>query len=140
MTTILGNKFKGMQHIGIPTLDVKMSEEFYNRLGFTKVMEGGFIEEGEPGVAIMMKRENAILEFFQLPPKMLDAVKLRKDGHVDHIAFDVEDVDAAFSEIKAAGFTLLQDEPVSLNFWTKGCRFFTILGPNGEKLEFNQIL
>jgi lactoylglutathione lyase len=27
-----------------------------------------------------------------------------------------------------------------LAFWSKGCKYFNILGPDGERLEFNQIL
>ena len=34
----------------------------------------------------------------------------------------------------------LQDEIHFLPFWDKGVRFFTIKGPNEEKIEFSQFL
>lgn len=63
-----------------------------------------------------------------------------KDGHIDHIAFDVDDIDAAFSELKNHSFKVLEEQPVFLPYWENGCKYFTILGPDGERLEFNQIL
>ena len=35
---------------------------------------------------------------------------------------------------------MLDSEINSLPFFEKGVRFFTILGPNAEKIEFNQII
>jgi lactoylglutathione lyase len=34
----------------------------------------------------------------------------------------------------------MEDKPVFLPFWKKGCKYFNILDPDGERLEFNQIL
>jgi len=70
----------------------------------------------------------------------LAEIAARKDGHIDHIAFDVPDIDAAFKTLQTAGFTIIEDAPVFLHFWKKGCRYFNILGPNNERLEFNQVL
>jgi len=52
----------------------------------------------------------------------------------------VADVEKAFNELKAAGFTIIEEQPIFLNFWEKGCKYFAVRGPDGEKLEFNQIL
>jgi hypothetical protein len=35
---------------------------------------------------------------------------------------------------------VLENEPVFLAFWVKGCKYFNTSGPDGERLEFNQIL
>jgi lactoylglutathione lyase len=87
-----------------------------------------------------MEREGVVIELYQLPPDQLSAdIRTRKDGHLDHIAFNVKDIDKAFEEVKSAGLVPLQNEPVKLDFWKKGCRYFSIRGPDGEKLEFNQI-
>ena len=53
---------------------------------------------------------------------------------------NVLDVDKAFEEVKAAGMDILEDAPVPLEFWEKGCKYFNIRGPDGEKLEFNQVI
>jgi len=88
----------------------------------------------------MMKRDNVIVELYQLTGEELEELRSRSDGHIDHVAFDVKDIDLAFSEIEAAGFETIEDSPVFLDFWDNGCKYFAIRGPDGEKLEFNQIL
>jgi lactoylglutathione lyase len=64
----------------------------------------------------------------------------KKNGRIDHIAFDVDDIDFTYNTLIEQGYTVLEEAPVFLNFWTKGCKYFNILGPDGERLEFNQIL
>jgi catechol 2,3-dioxygenase-like lactoylglutathione lyase family enzyme len=130
----------GIQHIGIPVTNITNSQEFYKRLGFANVMEAGFDEKGERGTCVMMQRGNMIIELYQLPESGLDAIRSRKNGHIDHIAFDVPDIDAAFATIKQAGFNVIEPEPVFLQFWANGCKYFNITGPDNERLEFNQIL
>jgi lactoylglutathione lyase len=75
-----------------------------------------------------------------MPKKELTAIKKRKDGHIDHIAFDVDDIDLTFHTLKNEGFDVLEAAPVFLPFWKNGCKYFNIKGPDGERLEFNQIL
>ena len=129
-----------LQHIGIPVTNIASSETFYNRLGFTKVMQSTFDEDGEMGVCIMLKNKDVILELYQLPERKLKDVRERKDGHIDHITFDVDDIDIAFKAIRDASFSICEENPVFLPFWSSGCKYFNILGPDGERLEFNQIL
>jgi catechol 2,3-dioxygenase-like lactoylglutathione lyase family enzyme len=71
----------------------------------------------------------------------MDEITARRDGHIDHIALNVLDIEAAYAEIRAAGLEILEpDVPVFLPFWAHGVKFFTVRGPDGEKVEFNQIL
>ena len=129
-----------LQHIGIPVTGIRISESFYKRLGFTNVMEASFLNEGKTGTCIMMERPGMLIELYQLPDHQLASVRARKDGHIDHIAFDVADIDKAFTVIKQAGFSIMEEQPVFLQFWKKGCKYFNITGPDGERLEFNQVL
>ncbi|MEY3194460.1 MAG: hypothetical protein RIQ78_557 [Bacteroidota bacterium] len=129
-----------LQHIGLPITDIATSQAFYERLGFQQVMHANFMHQGAQGKVSMMKREDIMIELYQMPEPELSLVKLRKDGHIDHIAFDVSDIDATFSLLKNEGFAVVEDAPVFLNFWEKGCKYFNILGPDGERLEFCQIL
>ena len=129
-----------LQHIGIPVTDIKVSEAFYKRLGFSNVMQSNFQYNGGTGTCIMMQRDAMIIEIYQMPDAELEAIRNRKNGHIDHIAFDVSDVDATFSLLKNEGFNVLEDAPVFLAFWKNGCRFFNITSSDGERLEFNQIL
>ena len=140
MNEVVELNIRSLQHVGIPVVDIKVAEAFYKRLGFMNVMQAAFTHKGEEGICVMMKRGEIIIELYQMPLIELQEVAGRWDGHIDHIAFDVPDIDQAFSAIKAAGFTVLEEAPVFLQFWKKGCRFFNITGPDGERLEFNQII
>src|SRR3954454_22369412 len=91
-----------LQHVGIPVTNLTISEAFYNRLGFENVMQSDFTFEGATGTCMMMQHRDIIIELYQMPQKQLQEIKVRKDGHVDHIAFDVDDVDATFNTLKQA--------------------------------------
>lgn len=133
-------KINHIQHIGIPVTDIKRSEAFYERLGFRNVMPSTFEINGEPGgIVAMMQRDTMILELYQMPASHLPEISSRRNGHVDHVAFDVDDIDTAFEALKKAGFKVLEEQPVFLAFWKNGCKYFNIEGPDGERLEFNQI-
>jgi len=129
-----------IQHIGIPAHDLEISIPFYERLGFENVMESPFEFDGGYGTCVMMKNHEVIVELYQMPEKQLAEIKQRKNGHVDHFAIDVSDVDVAFDILKKAGFEILELTPTFLPFWKNGTRFFNVKGPSGETIEFNQIL
>ena len=133
-------KINQLQHIGIPVGNLKKSQTFYEKLGFQMAMGSTFVHEGAQGKVAMMKQNQMIIELYQMPEPELSRVKQRKDGHIDHIAFDVSDINEAFELLKNEGFTIIEDQPVFLNFWEKGCKYFNILGPDEERLEFCQIL
>ncbi len=140
MSKIVNIGINHLQHIGIPVTDIRVSEAFYAKLGFSNVMESDFVLDGDTGTCIMMQQGTILIEIYQLPEKKLAEIRTRKNGHIDHIAFDVNDIDASFSLLKENGYSILEEAPVFLSFWEKGCKYFNILGPDGERLEFNQVL
>jgi lactoylglutathione lyase len=133
---MLDLKINHLQHIGIPVTEINRSQLFYESLGFTCVMENTFIHEGSEGQVVMMKYKDIILELYQMPIPSKD----KKDGNIDHIAFDVSNIEETFLALKEAGFSPIEKDPVFLPFWEKGCKYFYILGPDGERLEFCQII
>lgn len=133
-------KLNHIQHTGIPVTDIKVSEAFYEKLGFKNVMAAAFNYQGGRGNVVMMQQNDMVIELYQMPEAELKEIRERKNGHIDHIAFDVNDIDAAFAALKANGFNVLEDQPVFLSFWEKGCKYFNITGPDGERLEFNEII
>ena len=133
-------KLNHIQHIGIPVTDIKMSVAFYERLGFKNVMASTFECNGGKGLVAMMQLNDMIVELYQMPEAELKEIRERKNGHIDHIAFDVDDIDQTFNELKQASLNILEEAPVFLAFWKNGCKYFNITGPDGERLEFNQIL
>ena len=55
-------------------------------------------------------------------------------------ALDVKDIEEIYQYINQAGLNTTQDSIHFLPFWENGVRFFTIEGPNKEKIEFSQYL
>jgi lactoylglutathione lyase len=134
-------KINKLQHIGIPVTDLKRSEKFYEGLGFQNVMHSHFEIDDEKGYVSMMQLNDIIIEIYQMPSKQLVEVASRKDGRIDHVAFDVDDIDATYQELSSNGYNMLEPSPVLLaSFWSNGCKYFNIAGPDGERLEFNQVL
>jgi len=131
---------RGFQHLGIPVTDLKRSEAFYAQLGFKNVMQSVFQMNGEEGQVSMMQQGTMVIELYQMPEQELTAVRNRNDGHIDHIAFDVEDIEQTFESLTQGGYQIFEEQPVFLPFWKNGCKYFNIAGPDGERLEFNQIL
>lgn len=134
------NNLGGWSHLGIPVANIEKSKTFYQQFGFKEVMSAEIPVDGDAIKAAFLEKDGFHLEFYQLLGDGLAEVRTRKDGHIDHIALDVADVDAAFAEIQDAGIVTLEDAPITLPFWEKGARYFNVRGPDGEKVEFDQIL
>ncbi len=139
--TYLNDNLLGMQHLGLPVTDLERSQAFYAQLGFVTALRTDLIDRPEPVRVAMMEKSGLTIELYQLPKEEREQIAARVDGHIDHIALDVRDIEAAFNELTSAGFVVLEpDAPVFLPFWERGVRFFTVRGPDGEKVEFNQRL
>lgn len=137
----MGIEIRALQHVGIPVTNIKVSEVFYQSLGFTNNMQAHFpYGKNEKGTCIMMQLGTITIELYEMPEPDNSEVRSRKNGHIDHIAFDVADIDQTYETLKTLGFNPIEPAPVKLDFWENGCKYFNILGPDGERLEFNQIL
>ena len=129
----------GLQHLGIPAADLQESIRWYTELlGFEVIEEKNLPEAGCH--AAFVKKGNLVIELYQNDPEAVKEAAAIKDGHIDHLALNVQDVKAAFEEMKASGCTMLDQEIQSLPFYENGVAWFTVLGPNGERVEFNQYL
>ncbi|MDE3214009.1 MAG: VOC family protein [Bacteroidota bacterium] len=133
-------KINQIQHVGFPVMDIKVSEAFYQKLGFKNVMASNYGVRGDKGRTVMMGRDNIVIELYQMGLDEMMEVINRRNGHMEHIAFDVNNIDDAFTQMKKASFRIMEPEPVFVPFWKKGCKYFNVVGPDGEILEFNQIL
>ena len=58
----------------------------------------------------------------------------------DHVAINVKDIEEVYRYIEAEKMNTTKDTIHFLPFWDNGVRFFTIEGPNKEKVEFSQYL
>jgi lactoylglutathione lyase len=138
---LLQGNLQGLQHLGIPVTDIERSKAFYMQLGFIEAMRTDIQPQTEVIRVAMMQHENFTIELYQLGQEERREIARRSDGHIDHVALNVLDIDQAYAEIKAAGLEILEDDaPVFLPFWEHGVKYFTVRGPDGEKVELNQIL
>lgn len=122
----------GVQHVGVPTNDIEATVAFYESLGFEAVYRT--VNEAAGEQVTFLRLKNLTIETYQT------GAACGKIGAIDHIALDVTDIEAAYVAIKEGGYRVLDDGIQFLPFWENGVRFFTILGPNAEKVEFSQML
>ena len=122
----------GLQHLGLPTGALDATVAFYESLGFTVALSSINPNTGERVCFLTCK--GLCIETYEC------AEPAGRAGAIDHLALDVDDVEAAWEAVRAAGYTPLEDDIQFLPFWENGVRFFNILGPNGEKVEFSQKL
>ncbi len=120
----------GLQHIGIPTNNLAQTIAFYESLGFEVAHRNH--TPTEPVVFLTL--QNLTIEAYENKSAALHP------GAVDHFAIDVSHIEAVYQAVKALGYQELEDGIQFLPFWEKGVRYFTILGPNGEKVEFSEKL
>lgn len=118
----------GVQHIGVPTNDIAKTIDFYEKLGFVNAHQVD--NNGE--LVAFLKLGDLVIETYQNGKAVGEA------GAVDHIAINVTDVDAARRIADEMGLEVI--EAGQLPFWSNGVKYFTVLGPNREKIEFNQYL
>ena len=81
-----------------------------------------------------MKADHLMLEIWDSD----GAVK--KTGAINHISLNVEDADGAFKAAKEEGYNVKEDEVQHLDYWQHGIKFFNILGPNNETIEFCEVV
>ena len=122
----------GIQHIGIPTNDIETTIAFYKKLGFEIAFET-VNKEADERVAFL-KLGTLVVETYENKAAKLEA------GAIDHVAIDVKDIEEVYSYINKNGLNSTSDTIHFLPFWENGVRFFTIEGPNKEKVEFSQFL
>lgn len=122
----------GIQHIGIPTNDIETTISFYKKLGFEIAFET-VNKEADERVAFL-KLGTLVVETYENKASKLEA------GAIDHVAIDVKDIEEIYSYINENGLNSTSDTIHFLPFWENGVRFFTIEGPNKEKVEFSQFL
>ena len=129
---MLREQLNGIQHVGIPTNDIEATIEFYGKLGFEVALQT-VNEEANEKVAFL-KLNNLVIETYENKAAKMES------GAIDHVAIDVKDIEKVYELINHAGLNTTRDTIHFLPFWENGVKFFTIEGPNKEKVEFSQYL
>lgn len=128
----LKEQLTGIQHVGIPTNDIEATIKFYEKLGFETAFQTVNQEAGEK--VAFLKLHNFVIETYENKKAVMKA------GAIDHVAIDVKDIERTYESVNQAGLNSTKDRIHFLPFWEKGVKFFTIEGPNKEKVEFSQMI
>ena len=126
----LKEQINGLQHIGVPTKNMEETIAFYGKLGFEIAFET--VNDGDR--VVFLKFGSLVIETYESKDATM------KSGAIDHIAIDVKDIEKTYELINQEGLNSTQDTIHFLPFWENGVKFFTIEGPNKEKVEFSQYL
>lgn len=122
---------KNLAHIGCQVSDMARSLAFYQPLGF--VVQRRFSKPSPQGSieVAFIELGGVVLELYQLPQG-------RSSGSsycgIDHIALEVSDLDMVIARLETQGYPL-DEGPVT----ESGVRFLLIRGPDGERVEFDQM-
>lgn len=121
----------GFAHVGIPAKNLDETVAFYQSLGFKCL---GVFKNGANRCAFVACNDFVIETWEGDQPTM-------QAGAINHVSLNATDVDAAFAQAKAQGLNVVENAVQSIpSFWAHGIRFFNLLGPNHETIEFCQKL
>ena len=122
----------GLQHIGIPTNDLEATIAFYETFGFQVTFQT--VNEAAGERVAFLRMGDVTVETYENKQAAL------VNGALDHVALNVTDIEEVFRMAKENEFCMLDEEIQFLPFWENGVKFFTLMGPNKEKIEFSQYL
>lgn len=128
-------KLTGLGHVAMMIREIGPALDFYcEKLGFERVTDNH--EAGFPGVCYFIRKDGVTLELIADPSSPEP-----REGVIDHISLFVEDVEAAWQELKAKGVTFETDELLFDPYlYDHGERFIMFRGPNNERLQLEQVL
>ena len=119
---------KGILHIGLVVQDLGSSVEFYTKiLGFKLVSQKNHPEVGLNNAFLSFRDQ--LLELIQYTDSRAGIV--RGWGIVDHLSFEVENLDAAIAKLKESKVDLIGQKRT-----LDGEKLIFFKGPSGERLEF----
>jgi len=118
-----------LDHVGIKVTDLSRSLKFYqDTLGFTLAAR----------VQLSPEVELAFLKLESQPDIELELVcsndLVDKVGVVNHLSFEVEDLEGMLKRLEQLGLEIVDREPRVV----PGKKIVFFWGPDGEKLELNQ--
>lgn len=117
--------FRGLSHIGIMTDDPQRCAKFYvDNLGFRYYHESALRDLR----LVFVENGGCIIEFVSRGARSTA-------GPVDHIALEVQGIDALVAELRAKGVEFETDNVNCMEVFPCGCKNIFFKGPAGERLE-----
>lgn len=126
-------KNRKMGHIGLAVNDLDAAVRWYQDvLGFSLI---GAFETPDGVQARFLQSGDLVYEIFR------PLAGVAAPGKIDHFCFASEDIEADYAFCVAQGYRFEKEGIQSIpTFWERGVRFFKIMSPTGEPVEFCQIL
>lgn len=121
----------GLQHVGIPTLDMDATTKFWELLGFK--VTGEF--QNLTSKVKFLEFKGLVIETWEARAEQANGVV----GAINHISLNVEHIEDIFAECQKSTLNVVNDSIQERPFWDKGIKFFNVEGPNHEIVEFCQI-
>jgi lactoylglutathione lyase len=116
----------GLHHAGVHVSDLERSADFYQAVfGFSQAVAERLSLGTEQ--LVFLHAGGACLEL------IADGRGSRATGVVDHVAFEVDDLDEWLIRLRRHGVPLLDEAPVEVPQLT--ARILFCLGPDGERIE-----
>ena len=127
----LKDQISGIQHIGIPTANLRETIDFYKMFGFE---QQGVFKNGN-STCVFLKLDTIIIETWTVNATS------NITGAINHISLDTPDATQAMYEVRQQGLTIVESEiQIIPTFWEKGIRYFNVIGPNQEIIELCEII
>ena len=128
------NKYSdGLLHLAIPAKNIDETIEFYEKLGFELIYKKHMRGPENPPVCFLKLGNYCIETYFARNP-------VWEAGCIDHVALNVNDVEACYKEAVEEGYKITTNGIEFMDCWDNSFKYFKIAGPNGESIEFGQIL
>ena len=126
-------KNRKIGHIGLEVANIEETVKWYvDVLGFELI--GSFTSEvGEP--IRFIKNGDLVYEIWEPV-----GCPVATPGKLDHMCFESNDIEADYRYCQEQGYKFEEEGIQEMDIWEKGVRFFKIMSPSGEPVEFCQIL
>ena len=130
----------GLLHIGMPVVSTAEAIRWYcDNMGFELVYETVYQGHEIPENVAFIRRGNVTYELYELLGGKEREEVQTSPKLIDHIAYQVKDVEKAYEEAKRLGLNI-KKEIQDLPFWEHGCRYFMVTTANGDTVEYMQML
>lgn len=124
-----------LDHIGVQVTDSEADAKFYmEKLGFT--LKGKFKSSHGDYYTWFVTNGQITYEIYQSANIPEDA-----KGKVNHVALNSTDIEVDYKYCVENGYTICTNGIEEIpSRWEHGCRYFKVVSPTGEQIEFNQNL
>lgn len=125
-----------LDHIGLAVTDVEASAAWYQQvLGLS--VKGKFMNPNGKNTYFLTTADGSVTyEMYEDASIPADA-----QGKIDHISYVSNDIEADYKYCVDAGYKICTNGVEGIPyFWENGCRYFKILSPTGEQVEFCQVV